>query len=105
LLRIADALSLWLDGETITLEMALGLTNTWRSAMRRRRRDELYDEIAATRFPNLGGWALARAIDSLISRYAAGAWLRDRVIVPSALTPLPAELATPAANVGPQWNF
>jgi hypothetical protein len=77
LLRIADALSLWLAGETVSLESALGVASTWRSQTRRRRRDGIYAEIAGTLFPALIGRPLAKAIIEAIARYQSAAWLRD----------------------------
>jgi hypothetical protein len=77
LLRIADGLSVWGDAETITLEMALGLPSTLRTAMRRRRRDEIYDSIAAS-FPGMSGRTLANAILETIRDYEMTAWPDDR---------------------------
>jgi hypothetical protein len=78
LLRIADGLSVWRDAETITLEMALGLPNTWRSAMRRSFRDDLYAGIARTHFSTLKGLPLARAIVAAIDHYETSSWRDDR---------------------------
>jgi hypothetical protein len=78
LLRVADALPLWLESEAITLEEALGLPATWRTAMRRRRRDEIYEEIAAMCFPDLRGRPLANAITGMIYDYETTAWPADR---------------------------
>jgi hypothetical protein len=78
LLRIADALSLWRESDATTLESALGLPPTWRSAMRRRARDRLYDSIAATCFPDLSGRPLANAIAGMIRDYETTAWPADR---------------------------
>jgi hypothetical protein len=77
-LRIADGLALWLESESTTLEAALGVAPTLRGAMRRRRRDALYAEIAQTLFPELSGWPLARAITTAVSRYRTGQWRHDR---------------------------
>ena len=80
-LRMADALALWRAGsDFVRLEAALGVATTWRSAERRRRRDELYIEIARTFFPHLTGWALARAVDLLV--YRPGHGVRAGAIIP-----------------------
>lgn len=75
----ADALSLWLssNNDSVKLEDALGVANNYRSTLRRRRRGDLYVEIAATCFPDLKGAPLARPIITAIDRYRASAWLRD----------------------------
>jgi hypothetical protein len=78
LLRIAEGLALWLESESIKLEEALGVAPTWRAAKRRRRRDAIYDEIAATCFSGLSGRPFANAITNMISRYEIGAWPDDR---------------------------
>lgn len=78
LLRIADALSLWRESDATILEAALGLPPTWRSAMRRRERDDLYAEIARTCFPDLSGRPLANAIAKMIRDYETAAWPGDR---------------------------
>jgi hypothetical protein len=78
-LHAADALAVWTAGnDSVSLESALGVASTWRSATRRSARDEIYDLIAATCFPDLAGRPLARAVDSLISRYETTAWPADR---------------------------
>lgn len=77
-LAASDGLSLWLSSnDSVKLEDALGVANNYRSTLRRRRRDDLYVEIAATCFPDLKGAPLARAIITGIDRYRASAWLRD----------------------------
>jgi hypothetical protein len=79
LLRVADALKVWLDGaDSIRLEDALAVAGNWRSATRRRRRDEIYQEIARTIFPDLSGLPQAKAIVTAVSRYQSSSWIRDR---------------------------
>jgi hypothetical protein len=76
LLRVADALTVWLEGETITIEGALGLANTWRRSARRRRRDDAYFEIAR-KFPHLCGRALVRAVDGVVRNSEPGTWRHE----------------------------
>jgi hypothetical protein len=77
-LRVADGLALWIESGSIKLEECLGVAPTWRSSLRRQIRDEIYNKIALTRFPDLTGWPLARAITTAVSQYEAGAWRYDR---------------------------
>jgi hypothetical protein len=77
-LHAADGLALWLGSDVATLEAALGLPATWRSADRRRRRDDLYAKIAQMNVPGLKGAPLARAVAAEIDRYQTSSWLRDR---------------------------
>jgi hypothetical protein len=77
-LHAADGLALWLGSDVATLEAALGLPATWRSADRRRRRDDLYAKIAQMNVPGLKGAPLARAVAAEIDRYQTSSWPRDR---------------------------
>jgi hypothetical protein len=79
LLYIADAWAIWIGArDSVTFEDAVGAARNYRSALRRRRRDDLYAKIAQMNFPGLKGAPLARAVTAEIHRYKTNSWLRDR---------------------------
>jgi hypothetical protein len=79
-MEVATAVADWLDqpDATVTLDVALGLPATWRSDIRRGRRDAALIDLARRRFPGLEGREAARAVATAARRYEGSSWPRDR---------------------------
>jgi hypothetical protein len=79
LVKVADALAMFLAQDDIAFERAIGLRAGWRNAARLQNRDCLIRALPANkRYAGLSGRALAAKISTDLRRYESSSLRRDR---------------------------